>query len=310
MTKAPLFAALWILAASPLVAGERPVDARALDAFVRGALAEHGGGAAAGIWIGGAAGGPAYAWEADAVRPSASAIKTSFLIELFAKFAGKLDEAPLGLGEILRDDHPAIAHFAPDQREEIRKGLAGASSRKIGKVMMGSERASNIVYNAAANVAIALLGGPEGLTKAIHARDPAFSGLVVRRYMLAPRNVTGDNEATPVALAAVMQRLASGVVPGLDAAVVGAIRDAILDKDGLFGLAGRHRVKDGALNSDPLTFVHCGWWEPASGPPIVYAVMVAQPGPAGRPRDEAGTRLGELAGRLAQGVVKAVGPSK
>ena len=48
---------------------------------------------------------------------------------LFARFAGTLDRPPAGLDAILRDDHPAIAHFSPQQRDEVRMALAGATIR-------------------------------------------------------------------------------------------------------------------------------------------------------------------------------------
>lgn len=293
-----------LLAAAP-APGIPEESARKLDATIRDALAEHGDGVVAGVWVGGASGGAWYAWEPDTSRPSASAIKTSFLIELFARYADALDEPPAGLDDILRDEHPAIAHFAPAQREEIRNGLKGASVRKIGGIMMGSVAASNIVYNGAASVATALLGGPPGMTKAIRDRDPGFASLTVRRYMLARRDVTGDNEASPAGLAAVMQRLASGKIAGVDPQTTDALRRAILEKGERFGLAGSHHFKDGLLDSNPLTFVHCGWWEPPKGEPIVYAVMVAQPDPAGHPRGQASARLGALAGRIASAVLGA-----
>ena len=198
-------------------------------------------------------------------------------------------------------DHPAVARFTPKQRAEVREALARASVRTIGKVMMGSEAAPNVVYNAAANVTTALLGGPEGLTRAIRARDPAFAGITVRRYMLAPRNVTGDNEATAEALAAVLGRITSGTVPGLNDTTARAVREAVLVTESVPGLKGRHHVKDGDLNSDPLTRVRSGWWEaPGGKPALVYVVMVAQPDPGRFGREQAGDRLAAAVSKLAR----------
>lgn len=111
------------------------------------------------------------------------------------------------------DAHPAIAHFTADDRADIWAEIAGATIRRIGQMMIRGTDLSNAVYNAAANVTTALLGGPEALTGLIHDRDPAFGGLTVRRYMLTTRDVTGDNEATAASLAAVLQRVAARDLP-------------------------------------------------------------------------------------------------
>ena len=277
------------------------VDREATEKAVREIVAKHGAGVRPGLWVGGASGDARYERFAGAALPAASAIKTAILIELFSKYAKALDRPPEGLDDILKEDAPAVAHFAPTQREEIRKGLAGSSARRIGGVMMGSVPASNLVYNAAANVAIALLGGPDGATKAIRARDPAFAPIAVRRYMLADRKARGDNEASAAALAAVGRRLASRRVPGLDATTVDAIRGAMLAKDDAH--RGRHIFKEGDLATAPITVVRSGWYEPSGGPAIVYVVMLAQPDAGSASPDEAHRRLSETAARLAEVLV-------
>jgi hypothetical protein len=312
--RAVLRAGVLVVSLAALVATARAqpparprLDIKALDAQVKALLDEHGDGVSAGVWVGGPSGGPWYAREADAVQSTASAIKTSYLVELFARYADTLDRPPPGLDDVLRDGHPALAPYPPSQRDEIRRALSAASVRKLGGVMMGSEPAPNHVYNAAASAVTALFGGPEGLTRAIRARDPAFAPIVARRYMLAPRDVTGDNEATAAALAAVLQRLAARTVPGVDGAAVEALRGTVLVKEDYLGLKGRHHVKTGELNSDPLTRVQSGWWDvdaPGLGP-VVYCVMLTQPSPAGRPRDEAGTRLAKTGERLTRAVLDA-----
>ena len=82
-------------------------------------------------------------------------------------------------------------HFDSGQREEVRRELTDATVREIDHHMIRGTGVSNVVSNAAANVTTAVLGGPEDLTRRIHARDPTFAGLVTRRYMLAARDVTG-----------------------------------------------------------------------------------------------------------------------
>jgi hypothetical protein len=294
--RAVVIAGLCLVSLAPAYPDGPAIDARKLDAKVHAILDEHGEGITAGLWVGGTKGGPWYAWKADEVGPTASAIKTAFLVELFARYADDLDQTPPGLDAILRDDHPAIAHFPPAGRAEVRK---------IGGVMMGTVPASNLVYNAAANVTTALLGGPEGLTRAIHARDPAFAPIVVRRYMLADRKVRGDNEATAASLAAVLQRVASGEIPGVRREVVDAIRAVVLVE--AYPGGGRHHYKTGEIDTDPVTRVRTGWIETPRGETIVYVAMTRQPNPGSRSRGEAGERLGKTDRRLADAIIEAAG---
>jgi hypothetical protein len=287
----------------PTIADDRP-----LDACVQAELEVHGDGVEAGIWVGTFSGEPQFTRKADAIFPTASAIKTAFLIELFARYSDALDQPPSGLDAVLADTHPAVAHFTAPQREEIRKGLSGVSVRKLGGMMMGSVPASNIVYNAAANVTTALLGGPEALTRAIRARDPAFAPISVRRYMLAPRNITGDNEATPAALASVLKCVATDRTSSpTPKGTLQAVSEAMLTPRDHIGIKGRHHVKEGALDSDPLVRVHSGWVEvePGDGTTQVYVVMLTQPTPGKLARDKAGARLEATTRRIAKIVVEA-----
>lgn len=269
-----------------------------LDAAVRARLEAHGEGVVASLWVGGTEGPAWYALEPDAARPTASAIKTAYLVALFARFANALDEPPPGLADALDDGHPAMEPYTPGQRAEIREALAGASVRRVGGLMMGSIPASNHVYNAAASVATAVMGGPEGLSQAIRALDPAFAPIAARRYMLAPRDRTGDNEATAAALAAVLQRLGSGKLVGVDPGALASAREAVAAKDDYLGLEGPHRTKGGALNTDPITRVESGWWDAPGVGRVVYVAMLTQPGPGSRPRAEAADRLEATARQL------------
>jgi hypothetical protein len=239
-----------------------------------------------GVWLGEAgAAAPIYALEPARSLPAASVVKTAVLIELFAANAGRLDE-PLGapLDSVLADDkHPALAPFSPAQRAEIRAAFSGASARTVASIMMGQKKASNAVYNGAANLALALLGGPAEATAKIAARDPAFAGVKVRRYMLASRTANGDNEATPAALAAVLAAVAAGKQPGADAMMAAA--DAQL---------GEHRHKEGNLDNDPMTCVKTGFYLPKGKPPLVYVVAAALTAKPSGARAAAHDRLEKL----------------
>jgi len=285
----------------------RPVraglDVPALAAAVDATLGAHGEGVAASLWLGGADGDAWFARDVDTPRPTASAIKTFYLVELYARFAGALDRPLPGVDAALADDaHPAIGHFTPEQRAEVRRELTGATVRHVGLVMMGSAPASNIVYNAAANLVTVALGGPDALTAAIRRRDPAFATVAARRYMLRNRRERGDNEAAARALAVLYQRLASRRLAGIDAASMDAVHTTLRRQDD--PALGRHYDKGGDLDSDPLTMVRAGWYGTAKGP-LVYVVMTMQPGPGPAGREASTSKLAKTADALAGTLVQA-----
>lgn len=290
-------AALATVAAFPVLLAAGIARGEGLDpqaqAAIQAALAAPGDPVQAAVWFG-APGEPRYQLAADRAMPAASVVKTALLIELFAAHAGHLDE-PLGpaADAILADDrHPALAPFSAAQRPEVRAGLRGATVRTVGAIMMGSRKASNAVYNAAASLAIASLGGPAEATAKIRARDPRFGGVVVGRYMLAARTPS-DNVATPAALAAVLAALATGQVPGLDAATASAAVQAMMQSaDPALGV---HRHKEGNLDSDPMVVIKTGFYLRGSGePPLIYVVGAALAGKPTGGRDAARRRLDQL----------------
>ena len=258
-------------------------DKAAVSKDIGALLSEHGDAVVAHLWVGGDSGNAWFELTADQPSATASAIKTFYLVELFATYRGRLDTPLPGADAVLtNDEHPAISHFSSEQRAEIRRGLGAASVRRVGEVMMGKASASNAVYNAAANLTTAVLGGPERLTKLIRDRDPAFARVSVRRYMLRDRKNPGDNEAPAVALAALYQRLAARALTGIDNETMRAIREAMIQED--IDNVGRRFSKSGSLSSDPLTEVRAGWWETARGS-LIYVVMLRQStaGPTGAP---------------------------
>jgi len=275
--------AIHVVASAPVTAQQAAprLDAAQVSATVDGLIREHGQGIEASLWLGGVGAG-VFERHVSVPRPTASAIKSFYLVELFDRFAGALDRPLPGVEGVLADDaHPAISHFTPEQRAEIRRELIGATVRRVGLVMMGTAPASNIVYNAAANVTTAVLGGPEALTALIRKRDAAFAAVSARRYMLRNRREHGDNEAPAIALAALYQRLAARRLASIDAPTMDALHEALRRRDD--PALGRHYEKSGNLDSDPLGEVRAGWYDTAKGP-LVYVVMTTQPtpGPAGR----------------------------
>ena len=256
------------------------------------------------VWVGGREDDPWYVRNAEVWRPVASAIKVAYLIELFNTYADQLDGVLEGAAEIVTDStHPAIAHFNDEQQSDIRDHLANATVREVGYMMIRGVGVSNAVYNAAANVTTTVLGGPASLTKLIHDRDPAFVGLVSRRYMQADRVVNGDNEATAAALAVVLQQIAFRRVPKTDADTTQAMWE-ILHVPEDAGSTGSHYFKSGSLDSDPLTRIRSGFWESPTGI-VVYVVMVEQPNPGSRTREEAGLHLADVSVAVTDAVLAA-----
>ena len=274
-------ATVWTTGCGAAVPPPSPADGRqAIAAVLGGVGAADFTDLGLSVWIGPADGAPLYAESADVPRPAASSIKTAYLVEFFSDRADTLDESVPGAAEIVTDSkHPAIVHFDADTQAEIAAHLETATVRTVGRHMIRGTGVSNPVYNAAANLVTAFLGGPPSLTTRIHALDPEFDGIHSRRYMLAARDVTGDNEATAASLAAVLSAIARGDLPGVSDATHEAMRDILfLEETG----DGRHFYKGGSLNSQPITRVLSGYWETPgepSGRQLVYAFMAELPGP-------------------------------
>jgi hypothetical protein len=109
--------------------------------------------------------------------------------------------------------------------------------------------------------------------------------------MLAART-PADNVATPAALAAVLAAVATGHVPGLDAATAEAAAQAMMQStDRALGV---HRHKEGNLDSDPMVVVKTGFYLRAGKPPLIYVVGAALAGKPTGSRDAARRRLDQL----------------
>jgi len=246
-----------LMAQSPMTQLEKAELSKKVESLLK----QHGDGIAANLWLGGDSGKPWFELNADEPAATASAIKTFYLVELFAANREALDQSLPGADAVINnDEHPAISHFSSEQRTEIRRVLGGASVRRIARIMMGSTGASNTVYNAAANVVTAVFSGPEALTKMIRDRDPAFAKVTARRYMLRDMASGLSNDAPAAALAVLYQRLATRAISGIDGETIEAIRDAIIKEN--IDDVGNHYSK-GGNSFDPTTEVRAGWLETA-----------------------------------------------
>ena len=232
------------------------------------------------VWIGTADlglhdGEPLYAESADVPRPAASSIKTAYLVEFFLDRAATLDEpVPDAVDVVGNPEHPAIVHFDADTQAEIKEHLETATARTVGRHMIRGTGVSNPVYNAAANLVTAFLGGPPELTARIQARHPDFAGIDSRRYMLAARDVTGDNTATAGSLAAVLAAVARGDVPGISPETHDAMRDILFLED---TEDGRHFYKGARSTRAPSPACSRGTTRPPGNLPAGHSFTPSWP---------------------------------
>ncbi len=285
-----------------LFAGCATTDATApsgppeLVALLQTEVAALGPGVRGAAWFGPAGELPTLAWNVDVELPCASAIKTSWLVELFAAHADALDQPLPGIDAVFADlQHPALVHFTASQRATAQAALGTASVRRIGEAMISSRGVDNTTYNIAANLVAAHFGGPAALQAKLHARAPEWRDIHCRRYMLADRVEHGDNTATARALANVFSRIVRDDVPGVRTDTLAAVRDVLggaAQPDGTVRLR-----KSGALDSEPVTRVESGGDVSATRQSI-HVVMLVQDGVPADQRSAAGSRLAASASRI------------
>jgi hypothetical protein len=211
-------------------------------------------------------------------RAAASAIKTAIALDFLGAQGKNLDDVLQGSESLLEPGtHPAMSGFTTDELAQCRTELAGRTYRDLLSIMMGRRAASNEAYNAACNLIMIKLGGPESITRRLHGLDPSLRGIVLNRYM-QQWNGDGDNQATPEALVSLYRMTASGTVPGLEVGDVQELRNLLRRE----GETERLYEKEGTLFPRPMVRVRAGFLEKPDGC-LVYAIMgeVSEPnGPA------------------------------
>ena len=208
-------------------------------------------------------------------RAAASAIKTAVALDLLSSHGRNMDDIVQGTESMLQPGmHPAMSGFSHENLAHCRTELSGKSYRDLLRVMMGRTGSSNEAYNAACNLIMIKLGGPESITRRLHALDPSLSGIVLNRYM-EQWNGDGDNQATPEALVSLYRMTASGSVPGIEADALAELKD-LLRRD---EEADPVYEKEGTLFPRPMVRVRAGYVEDG-GRRLVYAVMGEVPDPA------------------------------
>jgi len=208
-------------------------------------------------------------------RAAASAIKTAIAVDFLCAHATSLDDVLQGSESLLEPGtHPAMSGFTRDELAQCRTELAGKTYRDLLSIMMGRGAASNEAYNAACNLIMIKLGGPESITRRLHNMDPALRGIVLNRYM-QQWNGDGDNQATPEALVSLYRMTASGALPGLAPDEMRELRSLLRreeDPELLF-------EKEGTLFPRPMVRVRAGFIEKPDGC-LVYAIMGEVPEPS------------------------------
>ena len=207
-------------------------------------------------------------------RAAASAIKTAIAVDFLSEHGMNLDDVLQGSASLLEPGtHPAMSGFTSDELAQCRTELAGKTYRDLLSIMMGRKATSNEAYNAACNLIMIKLGGPESITRRLHGLDPSLRGIVLNRYM-QQWNGDGDNRATPEALVSLYRMMASGAVPGLRASEVTELRE-LLRRD---GADEPLYEKEGTLFPRPMVRVRAGFVQKPEGC-LVYAIMGEVPEP-------------------------------
>ncbi len=297
---AAVAATLLILALAQKCSQDRPRGG-VLGDLVERVVEDVGNGFEASVWVGGTEEGAWYERQSSTVRPAASAVKTALLIEFFAKHSTDLDAPLPGVDQMLEGDRLlAVPGWNLLGKIEARRVLRGVTVRRLGEAMMAKSQVSHEAYNTAANLVIEDLGGPETATEKIHARDPSFASIRIGTFIMEPK--PHENEATAAALAAVLRRLATHNVPGVDEQTIEAMRQAMfVDHDSPFGTL---YSKIGGQPTDPITVVRSGWWEGDRGI-VVYVVITVQPNPGPYSRELAWAHQSTATDYLMQSVVRA-----
>ncbi len=225
-------------------------------------------------------------FEQDSHEPmlATNGIAPLLLLELFSQYANQLDDPAPNLNSIIAtSSHPAIVPFATKELETLRYHLKGVSVRHLATAMLGRSGTPEIVRHGAANLIVALLRGPERVSKLVRRRHPTLSRFSLGRY---PHELT-DTDLGLVStrgLASILQGIASREIPGLDQTTTNSLRDLLFTNDN--DLLGRHFSIHGSARRGRSAITRAGFYE-HQGHDLVYVIQASLPDLDVRQRSEA-----------------------
>lgn len=207
-----------------------------------------------------------YERKPDRPMPAASAIKTFIALDFLQQRESRLDETFPEIDSLLH--HPAFRGFTAGGLAEAARQLSGKSYRYLAEVMMGADGKPVEVYNAACNLLLIDLGGPQAVSRRMHRLSPDFKGLDIHQYM-EQWNGHGDNMVTPRSLAGLYLLLSRNAIPGASPEVHDQLR-ALLDRSA----PGEAPVfeKSGTLYPLPMARIRAGYLERPQAD-LVFALM-------------------------------------
>lgn len=156
--------------------------------------------------------------NADSLWPTASAIKLFILPAFYQEFKADWDTVPDVLDSILNYEpgfQDPLHMFSASQRSVIDSVLSGFTYKQLAAGMMGIGSLGNASYNACANIAIFLLGGPAMTTSRIHSMHPDLSDVRIGRYMLEARTDSTDNINRMTDFATLVRMIHYQTIPSL-----------------------------------------------------------------------------------------------
>ena len=195
----------------------------------------------------------------DSLWPTASAIKLFILPAFYQAFKANWNNTPPQLDSILNFEsnyQDPLSVFSSSQIADIKSTLSGFSYKEIAEGMLGKVSLGNKPYNACANIATFLMGGPSGTTARIHAIDTSFLDVRIGRYMLQARTDSNDNINTVRDFATLIRKIHYQTIPSFQSQDYQEILDCIYSNT-YHGYT--YYQKSGGLNSSPAVKSRAGF---------------------------------------------------
>ncbi|MCH2023999.1 MAG: T9SS type A sorting domain-containing protein [Saprospiraceae bacterium] len=213
--------------------------------------------------------------------PTASAIKFLILPAFYSTFKNNWNATPNELDSILNFSssyQDVLEMFSSSTRTTIANTIQGYSYKQIASGMMGKAGLPNASYNACANIAIFLLGGPAGTTSSIHALDSNLNTVFIGRYMLKARTTANDNRNALKDFAILIRHIHNKTLSGFVTADYAEMMSSVYSVN---YLGYPYYQKSGSLSSYPEVKSRTGYiWNFINNNTLLYSInLVANQGP-------------------------------